>query len=159
MFSESPPGYRSVVEPGMIAKGEAYPLFYDPGWNGARFSEPAQIKGLPMPPFHEFYKQAKGSDPTGKFWQMYLHILAVNGAMQRMVVYPPNTPDGAMQAMRAAIGKLETDNDYATEARKLVGFVPDYEASDSVEADVRKALSIPSEDKDWLLNYVKNAPR
>jgi hypothetical protein len=64
-----------------------------------------------------------------------------------------------MQAMRAAIGKLERDNDYATETRKLVGFVPDYEASDSVEADVRKALSIPSEDKDWLLNYVKNAPR
>ena len=159
MFSESPPGYRSVVEPGMIAKREAYPLFYDPGWNGARFSEPAQIKGLSMPPFHEFYKKAKGADPTGKLWQMYLHILAVNGAMQRMVVYPPNTPNGAMQAMRAAIGKLEMDNDYAAEARKLVGFVPDYEASDSVEADVRKALSIPGEDKEWLLNYVKNAPR
>jgi tripartite-type tricarboxylate transporter receptor subunit TctC len=159
MFSESPPGYRAVVEPGMIKNGEAYALFYDPGWNGARFSEPAQIKGLSLPPFHEFHKQATRTDPSGRLWQMYLHILAVNGAMQRMVVYPPNTPDGAMQAMRSAIRKLETDKDYAEDARKLVGFVPDYEASDSVEADVRKALSIPGEDKEWLLNYVKNAPR
>lgn len=159
MFSESPPGYRSVVEPGMVAKGEAYPLFYDPGWNGARFAQPAQIQGVPLPPFHEFYKKAKGAEPSGKLWQMYLHILAVNGAMQRMVVYPPKTPDGALQAMRTAISKLESDKEYAQEAQKLVGFVPDYEASDSVEGDVRKALAIPSEDKDWLMNYVKNAPR
>ena len=143
----------------MIAKGEAYPLFYDPGWNGTRFSEPAQIKGLPLPPFQEFYKKAKGADPSGKLWEMYLHILAVNGAMQRMIVYPPRTPDAAMQAMRTAIGKLETDSEYAQEAQKLVGFVPDYESSENVEADVRKALSIPAEDKEWLMNYIKNAPR
>lgn len=159
MFSESPPGYRSVVEPGMIARGEAYPLFYDPGWNGTRFSEPAQIKGLSLPPFQDFYKKAKNADPSGKLWQMYLHVLAVNGAMQRMIVFPPQTPDAAMQAMRTAISKLENDNEYAQEAQKLVGFVPDYESSATVEADVRKALSIPVEDKDWLLNYVKNAPR
>jgi tripartite-type tricarboxylate transporter receptor subunit TctC len=159
MFSESPPGYRAVVEPGMIAKGEAFPLFYDPGWNGARFSEPAQVKGLTLPPFQEFFRKAKGVEPSGKLWQMYLHILAVNGAMQRMVVYPPGTPDGAMAAMRAAIRKLETDPLYAEEAMKLVGFVPDYEASESVEADVRKALSIPAEDKEWLQNYIKNAPK
>ena len=159
VFSESPPGYRSVVEPGLVAKGEAYPLFYDPGWNGARFTEPAQIKGLTLPPFQDFYKKAKGSDPSGKLWQMYLHILAVNGAMQRMVVYPPATPDAAMQAMRLAIGKLETDEDYSREALKLVGFVPDYESSSNVEDDVRRALSIPGEDKEWLLNYVKSAPR
>ena len=159
MFSESPPGYRAVVEPGMIAKGEAYPLFFDPGWNGTRFSEPAQIKGLPLPAFQEFYKKAKGADPSGKLWEMYLHILAVNGAMQRMVVFPPSTPDGAVQALRTAIGKLASDKEYAQEAQKLVGFVPDYESSDSVEADVRKALSIPSEDKEWLQNYIKNPPR
>lgn len=159
VFSESPPGYRSVVEPALIAKGEAYPLFYDPGWNGARFSEPAQIKGLTLSSFPEFYKKAKGSDPSGKLWQMYLHILAVNGAMQRMVVYPPTTPDAAMQSMRLAIGKLETDEEYSREALKLVGFVPDYESSPSVEEDVRRALSIPGEDKEWLLNYVRSAPR
>lgn len=159
MFSESPPGYRSVVEPAMIANREAYALFYDPGWNGSKISEPAQVKGLSMPPFHEFHKTATGKEPSGKLWQMYLHILAVNGAMQRMVVYPPNTPDEAMKAMRSAIRKLETDKDYSEEALKLVGFVPDYEASDTVEADVRKALSIPSEDKDWLQAYIKNAPR
>ncbi|MFN3892529.1 MAG: hypothetical protein ACK4MV_19210 [Beijerinckiaceae bacterium] len=159
VFSESPPGYRSVVEPGMIANREAYPLFYDPGWNGLKISKPAQIEGLALPPFHEFYKMAKGAEPSGKLWQMYLHILAVNGAMQRMVVYPPGTPDGAMTAMRNAIRKLDGDKEYSQDAQKLVGFVPDYEASDSVEADVRKALSIPAEDKEWLQAYISNAPR
>lgn len=159
LFSESAPAYRSVIEPGLVAKGEVYPLFYNPGWNGVRFSEPAQVKGLKMPPFQEFHKQATGREPSGKLWDIYLHILAVNGAMQRMVVYPPETPDAAMKAMRTAIGKLEGDKDYSADAMKLVGFVPDYESSETVEQEVRKALSIPAEDMEWLQAYVKNASR
>jgi hypothetical protein len=41
------------------------------------------------------------------------------------------------------------------ETRKLVGFVPDYETPERVEANVRRGLSIPGEYNAWLQNYVK----
>ncbi|MDB5570645.1 MAG: hypothetical protein JWN93_1828 [Hyphomicrobiales bacterium] len=157
-FAESPPGYRSIVEPGMVAKGEAIPLFYDPGWNGTRFAEPSQIKGVPLPPFHEFYKQVKGVEPSGRLWDVYRQALALNGAMQRMVVFPPDVPAAAVQDIRAALRKLDGDREYAQDAEKLLGFVPDYEASDGVQAEVRKALAISDEDRAWLEDYVKSAP-
>jgi hypothetical protein len=37
----------------------------------------------------------------------------------------------------------------------LLGFVPDYEADEKTEETVRKALSIPAEDKEWIAAYVK----
>ena len=159
MFSESPPGYRSIVAPGIVAKGEAIALYYDPGWNGTRYATPAQVRGLEMKPFNEFVKDATGSEPQGKLWQIYRHILAINGAMQRMVVLPPGAPKAAIEALRAAIGKLETDKDFAADAEKTVGFVPDYEAGENVQAEVNRALSVPAEDKEWIANYIANAPR
>jgi tripartite-type tricarboxylate transporter receptor subunit TctC len=159
MFSESPPGYRSIVAPGIIAKGEAIPLFYDPGWNGTRYAQPAQVKGLDMKPFNEFYKEVMGREPSGKAWEIYRHILAINGAMQRMVVLPPGAPKAAIDSLRAAIRKLEGDREFAADAEKTVGFVPDYEAGDNVQELVNRALSVPAEDKEWIENFIKNAPR
>ncbi len=159
MFAESPPGYRSIVEPGLVAKGEAIPLFYDPGWNGTRYATPAQVRGLNMKPFNEFFKEATGREPQGKAWDIYRHILAINGAMQRMVVMPPGVPKAAMEALRSAVAKLETDKEFAADAEKSVGFVPDYEASENVQAEVNRALSVPAEDKEWIANFIANAPR
>lgn len=158
-FAESPPGYRSVVQPNLVEKGEAIPLFYDPSWNGVRFSEPAQVKGLDMPSFPELHKQLLGKEPSGRKWDMYRRVLAVNSAMQRMVVFPPNVPEVAVQEVRTGIRKLAEDEAYAKEAQKLVGFVPDYEASPDVQKEVRDALSISAEDKAWLQEYAKTAPR
>ncbi len=48
-FAESPPGYRSVVEPSLVKNGQVIPLYYDPGWNGESISVPKQIEGLVDP--------------------------------------------------------------------------------------------------------------
>ncbi len=159
MFSESPPGYRSIVAPGIVAKGEAIPLYYDPGWNGTRYGQPAQVRGLDMKPFNEFAKQATGREPAGKLWDIYRHILAIHGAMQRMVVFPPGVPKAAMDALRESIRKLVSDPEFAADAEKTVGFVPDYVAGENVQAEVNRALSVPAEDKEWIANYIANAPR
>ena len=156
-FAESPAGYRSVVEPGLIAKGEAVPLYYDPGWNGTRYSQPSQAKGLPMKPFHEFFRDVTGREPSGKMWDIYRHVLAINGAMQRMLVLPPNTPQGAVDAIREALHQLEHDHDYAEDAQKTLGYVPDYEAGPDVQNEVVRALSVPTEDKQWLADYIARA--
>jgi len=84
-------------------------------------------------------------------------VLATSSAMQRMIVFPPNVPPQAMQAVRDAIRAFEKDPDYAAEAEKLVGFVPDYETGDDVQEDVRRALTIKDEERDWLMNYAARA--
>ena len=157
LFAESPAGYRSVVEPGLIAKGEAVPLYYDPGWNGTRYNEPSQARGLPMKPYHDFFREVMGREPSGKMWDIYRHVLAVNGAMQRMLVLPPNTPQGAVDSIRDALHELELDHDYAQDALKTLGYVPDYEAGKDVQNDVVRALSVPTEDKKWLADYIARA--
>ena len=157
LFAESPAGYRSVVEPGLIAKGEAIPLYYDPGWNGTRYSEPSQARGLPMKPFHTFLQEITGREPSGKMWDIYRHVLAINGAMQRMLVFPPNVSQAAVDSIRQALRELEHDRDYADDARKTLGYVPDYEAGADVQGEVAHALSVPSEDKQWLADYIGRA--
>jgi len=56
--AESPPIYFPKIEP-MVKAGELITTFYDPGYNGVEFSVPKQMKGLPIQPFHEFYKSIK----------------------------------------------------------------------------------------------------
>jgi ABC-type phosphate/phosphonate transport system substrate-binding protein len=106
-----------------------------------------------MPSFDKFYKELKGKEPSGELWEAYKRVLATSSAMQRMIVFPPNVPPQAMKAVRDAIRDFEKDPDYAAEAEKLVGFVPDYETGDDVQEDVRRALTIKDEERDWLMNY------
>ena len=74
--------------------------------------------------------------------------------MQRLVAFPPGVPKPAIEAMREAVRKLATDPDYAADAMKTVGFVPDYEAGDNVQTEVVNALTIPSEDKEFIAEYI-----
>lgn len=159
LFSESPPGYRAAVVPGLIATGEALPLFYNPGWNGTRMAQPAQVKDLDMPSFVDFYRKVKGEEPSGRLWDVYRQVLAVSGAMQRLVAFPPDAPEAAVRAFQQAVRRLEGDREFAAEAAKLLEFVPDYEASDTVQEEVRRALTVPAADREWLADYVRRGER
>src|SRR5262249_40796993 len=99
-FAESPPGYRSAVEPSLVKNGQVIPTYYDPGWNGERISVPKQVEGLAILPFHELYQQIKGTKPSGQLWDAYLASLAINSAMQRLLALPPNAPPATLQALR-----------------------------------------------------------
>src|SRR5215472_14348250 len=66
MFSESPPSYRSVVEPSLVKTGQAIPVFYD----GVDDPPPPQkqLEGLAIPSFPQLYRQIKGTLPSGQYW-------------------------------------------------------------------------------------------
>ncbi len=66
LFAESPPGYRSVVEPSMTKPGQVIPLYYDPNFNGEALTEPRQVEGLPVLSFQELYRKVKGVAPSGQ---------------------------------------------------------------------------------------------
>ena len=154
-YSESPPGYLSVIEPSMVKTGEVVPVFYDPGWNGESFRVPKQVAGLDILPFQELYKKINGSLPTGPLFEAYLSILTVNSGMQRLVVMPPKAPQAAIDALRAALLKLNNDKDYQEEAMKLVGFKPDYEAGPDTNKEVRQALNTTPETRAFIADYIK----
>jgi tripartite-type tricarboxylate transporter receptor subunit TctC len=158
-YSESPPSYRGIIEPGMVAKGEVIPVFYDPNYDGENFTETSQMKGLDILPFHELYKQIHGRMPEGKLWEIYKAVIALNGAMQRILVFPPGTPEAAVKEMRAAVAKMNDDKAYGDDALKTFGFVPEWVVRDDVPARIRKNLVLSPEIREFMANYVKNAPR
>ena len=98
------------------------------------------MAGLDILPFHELYEKVKGAKPSGKLWDMYLTSLAINTSMQRLLVLPPGAPQAALDALRAAVHRLNDDKDFAADALKVVGFVPEYSAGPDTNAQVGKRL-------------------
>lgn len=153
-YSESPPSYRSVVEPNLVKSGQAIGLYYDPGWNGVQFSEPSQVKGMTLPPFHELYRELKGGMPSGQLWDIYRTILATNGTLQRLVVFAPEVSQDAIIPIQAAIAKLRFDKDFSADAQAKIGFVPEYTTGADTNMEVRKVLTVPKTVTDFIKSYV-----
>ncbi len=158
-YSESPPSYRSVIQPALVDKGMAVPVFYDPNYDGETFSTTSQTAGLDILPFHELYKKINGKLPEGELWDVYKTIISLNGAMQRLIVMPPGVPKEAADTMRAAIASINGDKAYAQDAVKTFGFIPEWTANEQVGAKVRKALVLPPKVRAFLDKYIANPPK
>jgi tripartite-type tricarboxylate transporter receptor subunit TctC len=156
--ADSPPSYLSKVEP-LVKAGEVQTTYYDPGYNGAEFSVPKQLKGLPILPFHEFYKSVKGTMPSGPLWEAYESVLTVNGTMYRLIAAPPGTPKAAVDALRQAVLQLNEDKAYLDEAQKTMGESPEYVSHATLNDEVRRGLSLKPEVKAFMEDYVKRGER
>ena len=154
MFSESTPSYRSIVIPGLIDTGRAIALWYDAG----DFSKPSsQMAGLTVQPFDAVYRELKGAPPSGPLWENYKAINAIEGAMLRMICFPPGTPAKARDALAAAVAALNTDKDHAAEALSTIGFVPEWQVGPDVGAAVRAATALPPALRGFIADYIKAA--
>jgi hypothetical protein len=154
--AESPPIYATKVEP-LVKSGDLVTTYYDPGYNGAEFSVPKQMRGLPILPFHELYKLTKGGLPAGPLWDAYLSLLTVNGTMYRLIAMPPGTPQAAVTELRQAVLRLNEDKAYIEEAQKTMGEAPEYISNANLNAEVRNGLSIKPETKTFMQDYVKRS--
>jgi putative tricarboxylic transport membrane protein len=157
-FSESPPSYRGVIEPSMVRTGEVIPVFYDPSYDGVNFGVPHPVKGLAILPLHELYRKIKGTMPSGQLWDIYKSLISADGIIQRMIVMPPGAPKAAVEAIRAAIPRLNADKLYGEEAEKAFGFVPQWEASPDTNKVAQGALTVRPEVRTFLTDYMKNLP-
>jgi hypothetical protein len=131
--------------------------YYDPGFDGAEFSVPKQIRSFEMQPFQEFYKSVKGAMPSGELWEAYKTLLTVNGTMYRLIAMPPGVPKAAVDALRAAVTQLNEDQAYLDEAQKAMGESPEYVTNADLNVRVRRGLSIKPEIKAFMEAYVKKA--
>lgn len=156
-YSESPPSYRALVEPNLVKHGKAIGLFYDSGWDGKAFSKPLQVEGLDMLPYHELFKQIRGTEPSGHLWEVYKTIVALSHAMQRIAAFPPGVPKEAVETMQAAFKALESDPEFAAEGRKTFGFVPAFRSGPDTAERIRGALTVTPAMKEWIAKYVEAA--
>ena len=158
-FSESPPSYRGIVDPTLVKTGQAIPVFYDAGFDGKNFFVPDPVKGLPILTFHELHQKIKGTMPSGQYWDIYKAIISADGIIQRMIVMPPGAPQPAIEALRAAIARVNADKVYAEEAEKAFGFVPQWAAGPDTPKVAQTALTVRPEVRAFLTDYMKNLPK
>jgi hypothetical protein len=158
-FAESPPSYRGVIEPTMVKTGQVIPVFFDAGYDGRSFFVPDAVKGLAVPMFHELYQKIKGSMPSGQLWDIYKAIIAADGIVQRLIVMPPGAPPAAVEALRAAIIRVNADPAYGEEAEKTFGFVPQWAAGPDTSEVAQSALTVRPEVRSFLVDYMKNLPK
>ena len=104
----------------MVAAGEALPLYYDPVYSNGVLGCSTYMDGLPIATFTELYQELNGKQPAGELWDAYATVLTVIGAMQVVIVLPPETPKAAAEALQTAVAALAHDQDYAEEAKEDV---------------------------------------
>ena len=157
MFSESPPSYRSVVEPSLVKSGQVMPVFYD------EVADPPppqkQLEGLSIPSFPQLYRQIKVAPPSGQLWDAYRVLYEMNATLQRMIALAPGVPPAALDALRAGIEGLNADPDFAAEARKAIEFVPDYPTAPDLGQRVRAMMVASPQMRDFINDYMRNPPK
>jgi len=157
MFSESPASYRAVIAPSLVKNGEVIPVWYDIGSVSADAEIPKSVRGLAIPSFPQLYQSIKGTLPSGQRWEALRTIHEVNSTLQRLIAFPPGTPQAAVAALRAAMERLSSDQEFATESIKTVEFAPDYEAVGDVNHEVRTRLVASPEIRAFVADYIKSA--
>ena len=120
---------------------------------------PEAIQGLAILPFHELFQKIKGTMPAGQLWDIYKAIIGADGIIQRVIVMPPGVPQAAVDAVRAAIPRVNADKAYAEEAEKAFGFVPLWSAGPDTPKVAQTALTVPPQVRTFLAEYMKNLPK
>jgi tripartite-type tricarboxylate transporter receptor subunit TctC len=157
MFSESPPSYRSVVEPSLVKTGQVIPVFYD------EVADPPppqkQLEGLSIPSFPRLYHEIKGTQPSGRLFEAYRVLYDMNSTLQRMIALAPGTPPAAIAALRSGIEGLNADKEFAAEATKVIEFAPDYPTAPDMSQQVRAMMVASPQMRDFINDYMRNPPK
>ncbi|MDP6109624.1 MAG: hypothetical protein QGF71_06060 [Rhodospirillales bacterium] len=158
LSAESQPSYRSKVIPTLVKTGQVVPLFYHPLDDGKRvISSPADVEGLGIMGFHEFYEKVKGKKPSGIEWKALRSILRFAGSAIRTLVLPPGSPKASVDALRQAVTSLAKDPIYAADAKKSIGFVPRFRVGADAEELIRVSTRLEPDVVEFLKGYVAKA--
>jgi hypothetical protein len=157
LFSDSPSYWLSQVEPTMVRRGEVVPICYDPFIRDGAYVVPRQIRSLSIVSCPDLIQQIRGELPKGEELDAYLTLLSFGGVMYRTFVLPPETPLPAVEALRQAMLRLNTDPAYQEEAARTIGESPEYFSSPTINAEAAEMMTISPRLKQFFADYVKRA--
>jgi tripartite-type tricarboxylate transporter receptor subunit TctC len=153
---ENIPGYRGAVEPQLVKTGIVTPIYYHdlikPDGTMAKSPDFPELNS-----FTEVYTQINGKPPTGI---KYDALKAANMASQnlsRVALLPPNSSPEAVTAMRQAFAALSKDEEFISEAKKVMRFHPRFEVGEDGERLKQKVLTAPTELIDFIRQYIDQA--
>ena len=97
--------------------------------------------------------------PRGRNGRRFRTIHNVNSTLQRLIALPPGAPAEAAAALRAAIARLNQDQEFAAESVRTIGFAADYETGPDIAARVRALLVASPEVRAFVADYIKSAQK
>jgi tripartite-type tricarboxylate transporter receptor subunit TctC len=118
--SESLTGYNTGATL-MVREGTVVPL-YQEGLLGPEGGTVRDSRS-DLPSFPEFFRKAKGSDPSGPLADAY-KISGGSRTMLRFITVPPKTPNELLQVIRKAVGDTFADPEFKAEAERMLQFQP-----------------------------------
>lgn len=114
-------GWRSGVEPTMAKEGIVKALWYYPLKN-----ERGQFVKSPLVPemktFLEVYREIKGKDPSGPYWDALKLVLDLRGVMTNLFLGPPGMNKEAVAALSVGFRKMIKDPAAIAQQKKSIGF-------------------------------------
>lgn len=138
--SESLPSYRAAVEPGLVAKGEALPVWYDTT-REAENGHPEEARGIPATTFYDYFIRVRGKPPSGEAWDMLDTVNTVARGYERIMVMAPGTPPEAFADVQKGIVAMLRDPEFRADAEQTMKFVPSYDTSDVAMATYRAKVA------------------
>jgi hypothetical protein len=156
LATESIPSYRQAIEPTMTKSGVVMPLWSDPIDDGSVLRRAPDSDRLGVPAFHEFYKQVKGSEPSGELWEAFRMLTHVGTVFLRVLAMPPDTPPEAAAALRRAIDAFQNDPRIRNEAETTFMYTPSYPNGEAVELQFKRMLKQSPEMKAFVQKYVES---
>lgn len=160
LHTESQPSFRAKVKPTMVDTGMAIALYYYPLDDGEEIIPAYELaKGLNILPFHEFYQKVKGKAPSGILWKAYREVNRAGSMAQRSILLPPGSPKAALEALRQAVMKLNTDPEFAKDAEKTVNFVPNYDIGKKAEKILAASTKLSPDVIKFLKGYVADVSK
>ena len=140
MTSESMPSYRAAVEPSMVQKGEAMPIWFDNA-NESKTPRPHEAEGIEAVSFYDYFKRVKGKAPEGLLWDAFDTMNTVARGYERILVMAPNTPKEALADVQHALHELSQDEEFHADAMKTMKFAPEYDTTPAAEALYRTKVA------------------
>ena len=139
----STPFFLSRVKPVAVDTGQAVPIWYD---------SPVQLDQLaPAYNSREFVEKLTGEEPSGPLWQIFLL-----SRPYRMILFPPQVPPAAVQALRSAFQALSRDSEFLTEYETIAGIKPTFITAESDLQDLLAGLKAAAgEIKEFRRQYIE----
>lgn len=137
--------FLNRVKPVAVDTGQAIPIWYD---------SPVQLDQLaPAYNSHQFVKKLTGENPSGPLWDTFQA-----SRTYRMLLFPPEVPQQAVQALQEAFRALHNDPNFLAEYKTIVGIKPTFITKQSDLLHIlNKLKTLSMKIKNFRAKYIKKA--
>lgn len=144
--------YEPAVQP-LVEDGSAVVLmsFGQIGPDGDVIRDP----NFPdVPTVVEAYEELYGEKPKGAAYEAYRTMLGLTYTYQKGLWVPQDTPEEAVELLRASARELATDPDFNTAAEEVLGGYP-IDADDDVAERISATYTVSDSVRDYLLDLLE----